>query len=455
MGLLKILLPVAWQSVVRRRTATWLTVLTVAVSTSVLISVEFARKQTQDNFRSTVSGIDLIVGPRTNPLHLLLYSVFQIGAPTNNVSAESYEFIDEHPRVAWTIPISLGDAWRGNAVIGTTQELFEHFHYAGGKNLAFAHGSPFSNKQQAVAGSDLPLKIGDEIVLAHGTGEVSFLEHKEEPVAISGVLEPTGTPLDRSIMVTLELMESIHSDPAHAASRGHQHKAHTDHDDHGDHDDHSDHGHHDDHDDHSDRAQHSDHSDHAHRASHAEAEHHDVTALLVGLKSKSMTFRLLRELNEYEHEPLTAILPGFTVAELWRLTRGFEVTLQFISVLVLLTTVIGISAILLTTLNGRRYELAVLRAIGAPHWFVLVQMQLEATITTLLGIVLAVLTVQGVLFVGQDWLMAKTGVAMDGQLLTLESILVLASILVLSNLAALLPSITAYRRSLSAGLHDA
>ena len=437
MGLLKILLPVAWQSVVRRRTATWLTVLTVAVSTSVLISVEFARKQTQDNFRSTVSGIDLIVGPRTNPLHLLLYSVFQIGAPTNNVSAESYEFIDEHPRVAWTIPISLGDAWRGNAVIGTTQELFEHFRYAGGKNLAFAHGRPFSGKQQAVAGSDLPLKIGDEIVLAHGTGEVSFLEHKEEPVAISGVLEPTGTPLDRSIMVTLELMESIHSDPAHAASRGHQHKAHDDHDDHGDHNDHSDH------------------SDHGHRDSHAEGEHHDVTALLVGLKSKSMTFRLLRELNEYEHEPLTAILPGFTVAELWRLTRGFEVTLQFISVLVLLTTVIGISAILLTTLNGRRYELAVLRAIGAPHWFVLVQMQLEATITTLLGIVLAVLTVQGVLFVGQDWLMAKTGVAMDGQLLTLESLLVLASILVLSNLAALLPSITAYRRSLNAGLHDA
>src|SRR5262245_43687509 len=116
----------AWKSLRNRRATAALTVASIALAVALLLAVERIREQTREGFASTVSGIDLIVGARTSPVHLLLFSVFRIGDATNNVRFDTYRTIAGWPEVAWTIPLSLGDSHRGYRVVGTTGDYFEH-----------------------------------------------------------------------------------------------------------------------------------------------------------------------------------------------------------------------------------------------------------------------------------------------------------------------------------------
>ena len=136
-------LNLALRSIANRRATAILTVLTVAISVMLFLGVEKVRHGARESFENTISGVDLIVGARSSPVNLLLYSVFHIGDATNNITWESYETVSSAPGVAWTVPISLGDSHRGHRVIGSTPDLFEHYQYSGGRHLEFASGQPF------------------------------------------------------------------------------------------------------------------------------------------------------------------------------------------------------------------------------------------------------------------------------------------------------------------------
>src|SRR6516164_5443217 len=144
------ILPLALKSVRNRRFTAALTVLSIALSVALLLGVERLRQESRETFASSVSGTDLIVGARTNPVHLLLASVFRIGNTTNNVSWESYERIAALPQIAWTIPISLGDSHRGFSVLGTTQDYFDHYRYGSGRKLELAQGARFNDANGTV-----------------------------------------------------------------------------------------------------------------------------------------------------------------------------------------------------------------------------------------------------------------------------------------------------------------
>src|SRR5439155_17092752 len=120
----------AVKSLRNRRLTAALTVVSIALATALLLGVERIREQTREGFASTISGTDLIVGARSSPVHLLLYAVFRIGNPTNNVRWDSFRAIAQRAEVAWAIPISLGDSHRGYRVLGTTPEYFQHFRFA-------------------------------------------------------------------------------------------------------------------------------------------------------------------------------------------------------------------------------------------------------------------------------------------------------------------------------------
>src|SRR5688572_25094534 len=167
---MKPLLGMAARSAWNRRFALSLVVVSIALSTFLLLGMERVRKDMRAHFASAVSGTDLIVGARAGSVQLLLYSVFRIGAASNNIRAASAEAIAKHPAVAWTVPISLGDSHRGYAVVGTTTDYFRHFRYGAGATLAFAGGQPFGQPFEAVLGADvaadLGYKRGDRIVLS-------------------------------------------------------------------------------------------------------------------------------------------------------------------------------------------------------------------------------------------------------------------------------------------------
>ncbi|MGB5834967.1 MAG: ABC transporter permease [Thiohalocapsa sp.] len=409
----------ALKSLLNRRFTALLTLLSIALSVSLLLGVERVRTEVRTGFASTISGTDLIVGARSGPVQLLLYSVFRIGNATNNIGWQSYLDIAAHPKVAWTVPLSLGDSHRGFRVLGTELGYFEHYRHGRGRALAFSAGQPFADLYDAVIGADLArglgYTLGDEVVIAHGASDVSFSRHDDKPFRIVGVLAPTGTPVDRTLHVSLEAIEAIHAGwqggaplPALAVS--------------------------------------------AERARGMDLTPEAITAVLVGLESKIATFAVQRWVNDYAREPLLAILPGVALSELWSLVGIAENALLLISGFVVLVGLIGMLTALLIGLDERRREMAILRSVGARPAQVLALIIGEAAVLTLLGVLFGVGLLYAMLAFGQPVLETRLGLALGIGAPTSREWLLLGGVLVAGLLAGLIPGWRAYRMSLSDGL---
>lgn len=346
----------ALNSLLSRKGSVVLTVLAISVSVCVMLGVEHIRQQTRDNFNSTVSGVDLVVGARTGSLNLLLYSVFRMGNPTNNIQWKTYESIAAHPNVQWAIPMSLGDSHKGYRVLGTTGDYFQYFRYGRKHPLVFEVGKPFSDVFDVVLGYEvakhLGYNLGDRLILAHGVAATSFSMHDDSPFQVVGVLKPTGTPVDQTLHVSLQGIEAIHENWQHGVNLGaaQSHDASSG-------------------DDHSSEAQMPD----------------SITAFMLGLKSRVAVFRLQRTINNDPREPLLAIMPGVALSELWQMIGVVEDTLRIISLVVLVTALMGLASMLLASIRERQQEMRLLRVIGASPWYLLMLIELETLMISLLA----------------------------------------------------------------------
>lgn len=414
------LLTLAVKSLLNRKFTVFLTIISIAVSVFVLLGVEHLKNESKNSFQKTVSGIDIIVGPRTGQINLLLYSVFGIGNPTNNVSWQSFQAMANSSSVDFAIPISLGDSHKSYRVLGTNQDYFRYFKHSQKKPLAFVQGQSFGQPFEAVLGFDVAKSLGyelaNEIVLAHGTGAMSFSNHTDKPFIIVGILQPTGTPVDQTIYVSLESIEILHDSDL---SAGHSHHQHNE-------------------------------TDHVHEE-HAISPD-EITAFMLGLKSKAAAFSIQRAINNYPAEPLLAILPASTLTELWRLVGSIENILLIISVLVLFSSLFGLTTMLLAAQRERQRELAVLRAIGASPFFISILVQLEAILIVVVGIVIAVFANILVAFLAADFLSQQYGIFIGLDFFTVNTVTIIGTILLLTIFISLIPTISSYRSSLHNGL---
>lgn len=433
------LFKVAWRSLLNRKATVLLTVLSVAVAVFTLLGVEHIRQQAKTSFTSTVSGTDLIVGARTSPVNLLLYSTFRIGNPTNNVRWDSYQHFAGHRLVEWAVPIALGDSHRGYRVMGTTNDYFEHFRYGQRKPLAFAAGRSFTETYGAVLGADvaasLQYQLGDELVLAHGLGQTSFAMHSSEPFTVVGVLQPTGTPVDQTVLVALAGLEAVHDDGGHEQHDEHPEPANQ-------HDEEHAHAH----------APQGEEHGHGHEPHHEEHVPAEITAFMLGLRAKAAAFTLQRDINNYEQEPLTAILPGVALTQLWQMMGSVERVLRLISLLVFAASMLGLSAMLMASMRERRREISVLRAIGAGPGFVFFILQAEALLMVAAGTVAALAALQLGFPLLEDAITRNFGVAIAGDFITFATAKTLGWIAVATVMVALFPAVSAYRQSLHGGL---
>lgn len=411
-------LSLAMRSVANRSTTAFLTILTVAMSVALFSSIDTIRQGARAGFESTISGTDLIVGARSGPINLLLYSVFHIGDPTNAISWDSYEAVSSAPDVAWTVPLSLGDSHRGYRVVGTTNGFFDHYRYGNQRPLDFASGGELDGKFTAVVGAavarDLEYVTGDEVIIAHGLGEVSFIEHHTQPFVITGVLAPTGTPVDRSVYVTLESIDDIH-DEDEAASPEADH-------DHGD-----------------------------------ETEAHDhepeqISAFLVGLENRTAVLRLQRQINTYPEEPLTAVMPAVTLVQLWSVIGAAERVLVLVAGLVVLTGLISILTSILTSLNERRREMAILRAVGARPGHIFMLLVSEAALLAFMGAVMGTVLTYGAMGAVGPLLESRYGVVLGGLGPDMGDGLVILAVTGAAVILGMIPAWRAYRNSLADGL---
>ncbi len=414
-----IILRLALKSLANRWLTALLTIFSIALSVMLLLGVEKVRTGARQSFADTISGTDLIVGARSGSLNLLLYSVFRIGNATNNITWKTYQDIAARPDIAWIVPISLGDSHHGFRVMGTTPDYFSLYHYRHGHPLEFVSGGPFSDLFDAVIGADvaaeLGYKTGDKIVVAHGLGSVSFLEHDDKPFRVSGILAKTGTPVDRTVHVSLAAIEAIHVDWQSGARIPGQSVSVDD-------------------------------------VRKMNLEPKAITAAFIGLKSKLAAFRLQRAINEYPEEPLSAILPGAALQELWGLVGTAETALSAVSGMVVVTALLGMVTMILTTLNERRREMAILRSVGARPLTILSLLVTEAGVLTFCGVALGTILLYGALFVLQPFIDRTYGLHIAIDPPTRDQLAILAGIVAAGFVAGLLPALRAYRLSLADGM---
>ena len=425
-GQLSTLLQVAYQSLRYRMSGVLLTILSVALSVFVLLGVEHVRQETRSGFASTVSGVDLIVGARTGDINLLLLSVFRIGNATANVTWDAVEAISEEERVSWVVPISLGDSHKNFRVVGTTEEFFERYKYGGGQSLDFSNGQKFNQEAEVVLGAQVAVELnydlGDSLILSHGMADVSFSHHDEVPIEVVGVLERTGTPVDNALFVNLETIEAIHADEDE-----HEHEE----------------AHHDEHE--HEEAHHDEHEGHAHPPLGT------VTALLVGLESQIATLQVQRWINEYSEEPLLAILPGVALTQLWELVGNVENVLRGISILVFISSLLGLNAMLLASMRERRREIDILRSIGAPSLFILALLVIESLLIVTVGVIIALAGLLTMITLINTVLVTELGILLSLDILYSSSLIALGLIYLTALLLSLWPAFQAYSASRAVG----
>lgn len=412
------LLRIAFKSARFRRTSLLLTVISIAISVTLLLGVDVVRKEAKSSFLNTISQTDLIVGARSGPTNLLLYSVFHIGNATNNVTWDSYQEIASGDQVAWTVPISLGDSHRGFRVMGTTVDYFEFYQYGNKQPLTFDKGVPFADVYDAVLGADvardLGYNIGDQIILSHGLVSVDFAAHDDKPFTIVGILDKTGTPVDRTVQVSLAGLEAVHID-----WQGGARSALT--------------------------------LD-AEQALRFDLTPTSITAFMMGLENRSFTFRVQRDINEFSGEPMSAIIPGATLAEFWRSISTIEQVLFVLSLFVLVAGLLGMLTTILSTLNERRREIAVLRAIGARPTTIVMLIVLETLFVVVAGCVLGVGMLYGFLAAARGTIARRFGVDLSLSWLDMTQGAILLAVIVGATIVSLVPGFIAYRRSIQDGL---
>lgn len=408
----------ALRSLWSRRVSALLTAITIGLSVTLLLGVQRIRSEARQSFASTISGTDLIVGARSGQVNLLLYSVFHLGDATNDISWSTYDEIRSRPEIAWTVPLSLGDSHRGHRVVGTTADFFSRYQHGNRTNLAFIAGGPFNNVHDAVIGADvadnLSYGLGSTLVLTHGTGAAGISDHDDQPFVVTGILARSGTPVDRSVLIDLRGIEAIHLGWQSGTRLAGRHPAHQ----------------------------------------AADLVPRTITAFLVGLNRRSAVFALQRDINDYTREPLTAVLPGVALQQLWRLVAPAEHALMFIGTFVVLVGTAGMMTVLLATLQQRRREIAILRAIGARPRHVFGLLILESVWLSGAGALTGASGLYLALCIGRATALERWGLHLSLRLPDTMEWTMLAVTVASGVLAGIVPAGLAYRQALADGLEQ-
>lgn len=413
--MLKLILTLTLKSIWARKLSSLLCLLSISFSLVLILSLEKTRQGARESFTSTVSGADLLVGARTGEIQLLLYSLFHMGEATNNIRYQSYKQIKSWPQVAWTIPFSLGDSFRGHRVVGTTIDFFTHFRYGRQESLSFNKGHAFGQDLfEVVLGSRVAdtqnLNLGDQIIIAHGMHATRETLHDHLPFKVVGILAPTTTPIDQGVYVSLEAIEAIHI--GWEGGIPNPDKLITSRDQ---------------------------------LAENIQIS--QITSFLLGARTRVQALGLRSQIAQFRDEPLMAIIPGLSLARLWETIGQMEGILLFMSWFALFIGLNGLLIALLTSLHQRTPEMAILRSIGASPLFISALLMLEAFLLVLGGSLLGHLFLVILAGVALPPIEAKLLISLPIRAFEWSDLRYLLITLGLSQILALIPALRAYSQA--------
>ena len=334
----------------------------IALACGLLMTVWVVKTQSQTTFTQTTSGFDAVVGARGSELQLVLNAIFHLEASPGNVSAPDFEQVRRMPMVKTAIPIAVGDNLRGYRIVGTIPALFETVEYAPGRKFAVqAGGKLFAlDGREAVAGSfaaeRLGLKVGDRFNPFHGLAFDAQNKHDDEFV-VTGILEPTNTPADRVIWIPLRGVQMM---------AGHDPKAAN-----------------------------------------------DISAILVQLRSQAVGPMLDLMFNKQGNRLTFAWPVAAIIAELFGKIAWFDQVLALVAYLVALVAAGSVLASIYNSMNARRRDLAILRALGARRRTIFGAVVAEAACIGALGSAVGFGIYFGLLTGVASVIRAQTGVVLD------------------------------------------
>jgi putative ABC transport system permease protein len=394
---------IVFRSLRQHALSTVITALSIALGGGLLMSVWAVKEQSETIFTGVNAGFDGVLGARGSKLQLVLNAIFNLEASPGNLAWSDYLDIKNNPGVAIAIPIGVGDNYLGYRLVGTVPELFSQVEYAPGRRYAVRPGGSFfdPNLREAVVGSfvarKLGLKRGDKFHPYHGLTYDEKNQHAETYVVV-GVLEPSNTPADRVIWIPLEGLQKMTGHDTNAAT--------------------------------------------------------DVSAVLVKLKDNSAAagFRLDVKYNK-EGNRLTFAWPiGRVMAELFNKIGWFDKVLELVSYLVALVATASILASIYNSMNERRREIAILRALGARRWTIFGAILLEAATISALGMVVAFVFYAAIMTGAATVIRNQTGVVLDPWQFNPVMLWAPAALIGLGALAGIIPAVKAYRTDVAANL---
>jgi putative ABC transport system permease protein len=416
-----ILLKIAFQSLLNRKMTFILTIFSIAISIMLFLGIDRIRQGAKESFSNTISKTDLVVGARGSGIQLLLYTVFHMGNATNNISWSTYEHIKNDPEVKWTIPFSLGDSYNGFRVVATDHNLYEHYRFFGDKKIELAEGKIPDGVFDVALGSEMAkkenLKIGDKISLTHGISDgPGIIIHKDKPFTIVSILKETGTPLDRAAYITLEGMEAIHIDWTNGAPPIPGKEIPQN------------------------------------QIKKENIRIGQITAFLLGAQTRISALSLQRDINNYRKEAIMGVIPGVALSQLWETVSYAETALQIISVFVVAIGLIGMMVAIYTSLETRRREMSILRAVGAGSKTIVFLLLSESFIMSLLGCIFGYIFCYGAVIIARPFLLNEFGILIPIVSLQVYEYYYLIIVIIFSCIIGIVPAIKAYKNSLNDGL---
>jgi putative ABC transport system permease protein len=385
---------IVFRSMRQHALSTLVTALSVALAGGLLMSVWAVKEQSQAIFTGVNAGFDAVLGARGSKLQLVLNAVFNLESSPGNVSLQDFQDIADNPAVDLAIPIAVGDNYFGYRLVGTVPEMFTKVEYAPGKHYEIGPGENFfdPNRREAVVGSfvaqKLHLKRGDTFHPYHGLIFNEKDQHAETYVVV-GVMKPSNTPADRVIWIPLEGIQRMSGHDPNAAT--------------------------------------------------------DVSAVLVRLKSPETGFRLDQMYNRQGNRLTFAWPIGTVMADLFGKIGWFDRVLALVAYLVALVATLSILASIYNSMNERRREIAILRALGARRTTIFGAIMLEAASISALGMLVGFACYGVIMIVAAGVIREETGVVLDPMKFNLVMLWAPGALIVLGALAGVVPAIKAYR----------
>ena len=462
------------QSLLNRWLSCLLIILTLAFSISLFFTVSRIQESVRSSFQNTISGVDSVVAARGGNLQILLNSVFLIGEPNSTIRWSTFKDITDNNKMNWAVPISLGDSHKGYRVIGTTNNYFKEIKYSSGKNIEFLSGNSFNDVFDVVLGNavanKLKYNLDAEIIIIHGLSDVGEVH-------------------------TFRSEKENHSD--HADHDDHADEEHDNHDDHVDHDDHAKHEEHDNHEDHADEG----HEGHNHEnlgfkvtgilkptgtpidnavyislagieAMHtgwignqkvidvsieqimqSELKPKTISAIFVSLKNRTQVFQFQRDVLNYKEEAISSVMPGITLSRLWALTGNVDKAFKIITFFIIIIALLGMIAMTIAGLNGRRREMAILRSVGASPTNIVSLLLVESIIISLISCAIGYILMIIIFSIGKDYLQNNYGIFINSFSIKNYDLQMIISIICAALIATIVPAIQIYKNTLRDGLN--